>query len=108
MLFCPQHLAIVRQGPSERRAFVDAALTQLSPTYIRALQKYIAQLNERNTLIKNYFDDPRSFTQTVGVWSEGLAESGALIALKRFEYVERLNSEIEKLFADMTGGRENP
>ena len=108
VLFCPQHLSIVCQGPSERRQFVDAALTQLSSGYVRALQKYNSQLSERNMLIKSYYDNPKGFEDTIDIWSDALAESGAVVARQRYEYVERLNVEVKKIFAEMTDGREVP
>ncbi len=108
VLFCPQHLDIIKSGPGERRQFTDSALTQLYPDYVRALQRYSRILRERNSLIKSWYDDPAGFNSTVGVWNEQLSAAAEEVAAARFGYVERLNCCVKAVFSDMTGGREVP
>ena len=52
VLFCPEHLAIVKDGPAVRRSFLDMALSQLSPVYLSSLQRYHMLLRQRNALLK--------------------------------------------------------
>ena len=52
VLFCPEHLAIVKDGPAVRRSFLDMALSQLSPVYLSSLQRYHVLLRQRNALLK--------------------------------------------------------
>ncbi|MBO7090068.1 MAG: AAA family ATPase, partial [Lentisphaeria bacterium] len=76
VIFCPEYLAIVREGPSERRAFMDAALCQLDPVYLSALQTYAAALMQRNKLIALYPADPKPFEETEELWAEQMASAG--------------------------------
>lgn len=48
VMFCPEHLNIVKAGPAERRRFLNEALSQLSSGYISALQRYNGVLAQRN------------------------------------------------------------
>ena len=54
VIFCPEYLSVVREGPSQRRAFMDGALAQTDRVYLSALQKYNVALLQRNRLIAEY------------------------------------------------------
>ena len=108
VVFCPQHLSLVREGPAIRRAFLDSAITPLSPAYMRALQRYAAVLSQRNALLKGYRTSPAVFHQTAEIWSAELAELSERIARTRAEYAHRLDSAVKEIFSDMTGGSELP
>jgi len=107
VLFCPEHLSIIKDGPSERRSFLDGAICQLKPIYLSALQKYNNILNQRNMLIKNYEEDKSSFNRTIELWSAYLAREAALISKERYEYVKLLDGYVKEFFNDMTQGKEN-
>lgn len=106
VLFCPEHLSVIKDGPSERRSFLDSAICQLKPIYLSSLQKYNNILNQRNTLIKNYEEDKESFNRTIELWSAYLAREAALIARERYEYVKILDAHVKNFFSDMTNGSE--
>lgn len=109
VLFCPEHLSIVKDGPAVRRRFIDYALSQTDSEYLRSLQKYNGLLRERNALIKMAQSrrDDELFYKSEGVFSEQLATEGEKIAEKREEYVNRLNSHVKDVISDMTASKEN-
>ena len=108
VLFCPEHLALVKGGPGERRSFLDIAISQLKPVYLRTLQKYCAILAERNKLLKDARDDRAVFDATNELWAEQLAECAAYITVTRAGYIDSLDKITKKNFADMTKDREHP
>lgn len=108
VLFCPEHLSIVKEGPAARRNYLDIAISQLRPMYISSLQKYNKILKQRNKLIRDAEEDRRTFNETIDFWSEQLATEAANIACMRVEYLERARVLIADFFRDMTGGREVP
>lgn len=108
VLFCPEHLMIVKGGPGERRAFMDVALSQLRPVYLAALQRYHAILAERNKLIKDAKDDRRTFDATGELWAYHLATESATVTHMRAKYIKQLGELTRENFAKMTSGREVP
>ena len=84
VLFCPEHLSLIKEGPSERRNFLDIALSQLYPMYLKSLQRYNQILKQRNQLIKAAEDDRATFEATVDLWSSQLAHEAAIIARYRY------------------------
>lgn len=111
VLFCPEHLSLIKSGPELRRNFLDVAISQLKPVYMSALQRYNKILKERNRLLKNAAEDASSLAtlkDTIDIWSAQLAHEGATIARYRVRYIEKINESAAEVFADMTGGGEVP
>jgi DNA replication and repair protein RecF len=111
VLFCPEHLAIIKSGPELRRNFLDVAISQLRPVYMSSLQRYNKILKERNRLIKEAADSEnarRILEDTIDVWSEQLAHEGAIIARYRVEYIRKIRQAAALVFSDMTEGKEVP
>lgn len=108
VLFCPEHLSLIKDGPSERRGYLDMAISRIYPSYMHSLQKYAHVLKQRNALIKSAYADRRVFDATVELWSEQLASEAAVISDIRQRYIERASSHVANCFLEMTGEREKP
>lgn len=105
VLFSPEDLQIVKDGPAERRRFMDMQLSQLRPTYFYALQRAVRTLNQRNALLKDIARNP-SLLPTLDMWDEQLARVGAVICENRREAVSRLDELARAAHLSLTGGRE--
>ncbi len=108
VLFCPEHLSLIKDGPGERRNYLDIAISQLYPIYLKSLQRYNQILKQRNQLIRNAEDDKKTFYDTIEFWSSQLAHEAALIARYRYRYLTQANEHILNCFAEMTGEKEIP
>ena len=108
VLFCPEHLSLIKEGPGERRNYLDIALSQLYPVYMKSLQKYNQILKQRNQLIRDAETDRRAFDSTVEFWSSQLAHEAALISRYRYRYLLGASAHIEACFHEMMGEKEKP
>ncbi len=108
VLFCPEHLSIIKEGPQLRRSFLDVAISQIRPLYMRSLQRYATILKERNVLIKDAEENRSGFDSMIDLFSDQLAEEAAVITGYRVRYIEKLKKYVSECFADMTGERELP
>ena len=108
VLFCPEHLSLIKDGPSERRAFLDMAISRMYPLYMYSLQRYNSILKERNALLKNALKDREAFDTTIELWSEQLAAEAAVIADMRVRFIRRAEVYISRFFSEMTGNTETP
>ena len=52
VIFTPDHLSLVKEGPAERRKFIDNAIVQIKPSYYSLLNRYNQTLSQRNALLK--------------------------------------------------------
>lgn len=106
VLFCPEHLSLIKEGPSFRRNFLDVAISQFRPVYLRSLQRYNAILEQRNKLIKNAENDRETLESTINLWSEQLSKEAALITSFRYNYIKKVALAVSDYFRDMTLGKE--
>ena len=105
VIFSPDHLNIIKSGPDERRGFIDAAICQVKPVYAGMLSKYKRILAERNSLLKDISKHPE-LEDTLSVWNESLASSGAKIAVERAKYLKKLEKEAVKFYTGISRGKE--
>ena len=108
VLFCPENLSLIKSGPAERRNYLDIAISQLYPVYLKSLQRYNQILKQRNQLIRNAEEDRKTFRDTIEFWSVQLAQEAAVIASYRFRYLEQASVCIRDCFFEMMGDREVP
>ena len=108
VLFCPEHLSLIKGGPAERRQFLDIAISVSEPVYLSNLQRYGQALKQRNALIRRAKEEPETFKSTVDLWSAQLAREGAYIARSRARFIRRATKYVKECFADMSGEREVP
>lgn len=101
VLFSPDHLQMIKDGPSLRRNYLDVAISQLKPMYLHSLQKYNKILLNRNKLIKNAEEDRATFDSTIDFWSAQLAHEAAIIAKARAEYVQKSGDIIADFYRRM-------
>ena len=73
IFFSPEDLRIIKNGPSERRRFIDLELCQLDPVYLSDLKEYNKVLQQRNKLLKQINFDS-SLKDTLDIWVRLLLE----------------------------------
>ena len=106
VLFCPEHLQMIKGAPQARRAFLDAAISQLRPAYLASLSEYARLLKQRNALLKAE-DQPVSARMPLyEVLTHQMAEVNTRIVITRSRYVKLLSSSVAMFLDDMTGGKE--
>jgi len=105
VLFSPEDLRTVKDGPAERRRFVDMALSQLRPAYYYAMQRYNRALKQRNELLRTAAVNS-SLLATLDSWDEQLALAGVELMRHRREYVGHLSATAGETHRDIAGGRE--
>lgn len=105
VFFSPEDLSIIKNGPAERRRFIDMELCQLDKIYLYNLTKYNKILNQRNNLLKQ-IPYNRSLQDTLSIWDEQLVTYGTSIIKRRREFVEELNGIIGLIHNRLSGGRE--
>lgn len=105
VFFSPEDLSIIKNGPAERRRFVDMELCQLDQFYLYNLNHYNKIVNQRNKLLKDMYFNP-SLRETLNIWDSQLISFGSKIIERRQLFVEQLNSIIYDIHKKLSGGRE--
>ena len=106
VFFSPEDLNIIKNGPSERRRFLDAELCQLDKIYLSDLTKYNKILGQRNKLLKDMVYRP-DLADTLQVWDTQLVETGKRIIRRRKKFVESLSEIVREIHGKLSGGKED-
>lgn len=106
IIFSPEDLGLIKNGPKERRRFINIELCQLDNIYYYNLQQYHKILKQRNNLLKkvkksNKIDD------TINIWDSQLVKYGKEIIYRRQEFIQNLNKIMKKIHYDISGNTEN-
>lgn len=105
VFFSPEDLSMIKNGPGERRRFIDLELCQLDMSYLHHLGNYNKAVNQRNNLLKQ-IGFQKDLRDTVEVWDMQLIEHGAVVIDTRKRFVNELNELLPQIHAKLSGGKE--
>ena len=105
VFFSPEDLSIIKDGPSDRRKFVDMELFQIDKYYLYNLNQYNKIINQRNKLLKDFYFNT-DLNETLQVWNMQLVTYGKQIISRREKFVEQLNEIIFDIHKNLSGGKE--
>ena len=105
VFFSPEDLGIMKNGPAERRRFVDMELCQLDQFYLYNLNHYNKIVNQRNKLLKDMYMNP-DLKETLSIWDMQLVSFGSKIIERRKLFVEQLNEIIYGIHKKLSGDKE--
>lgn len=105
VFFSPEDLNIIKNGPGERRHFLDMELCQLDKLYLTDLGNYNHIVNQRNKLLRDLVFRPE-LEDTLEIWDKQLAEYGERIIKKRKNFVNELNLIIRDIHRKLSGRTE--
>lgn len=105
VFFSPEDLNIIKNGPGERRKFLDMELCQLDKLYLTDLAGYNHVVNQRNKLLKDLYTQP-GLKDTLEIWDMQIVNYGRKLIEKRRQFVEELNEIIRDIHRNLTGGQE--
>ena len=105
VLFSPEDLNIIKEGPAGRRRFLDLELSQLDKVYLNNLSNYNKTLNQRNALLKEIAYQEKG-QELLGILDLQLIQYGNKIMDSRRKFVDKINKIISDIHYKLTGGAE--
>lgn len=105
IVFSPNDLNIVKDGPVHRRKFMDTCLCQLYPKYISISRRYLKALDQRNSILKNLKFNP-NMEEFIEDFEKELAVTGSEIISYRKRYIEAINKFLPEIYNGLSDGKE--
>lgn len=105
VVFSPEHLSLVKDGPYERRRFLDVAISQLKPKYAVTLSQYNKAINQRNILLKDIAYHSELY-DTLDIWEDRIAFFGSEIIRQRYGYINKLSLYANEIYDGLSSERE--
>lgn len=100
VLFCPDHLDMVKRGAIERRTALDDFGVQLSARYADLASAYGRCVSQRNALLKETW----CCREMLGAWNESLARAGSALLVHRLALLDRLSGHVCDAYGRVASG----
>jgi len=108
VIFSPDHLSLIKDGPEERRKFLDAAICQTRPLYMNVLGEYNRIVKQRNQWIKAVKNGEQAADDLLmDALDERMAMSGATVRQYRTAYIKELIPFVEEFYEGLSKDREH-
>ena len=101
VIISPADSVLISDAAEERRRFLNAFLSTIDRSYLNALIRYNAVLNERNRLLKMQPDEVM-----LSIYDEQLAQHGEQIHARRKAVVEELQPLVAEYYRTLSEDRE--
>jgi DNA replication and repair protein RecF len=96
--FTPDDLEVVKGGPDARRAFLDRAVFNRFPAFLRESREYARALKNRNRLLRDGHSVEAAYLEA---YDETLAKAGARIYARRRALMAELAPRAQATFASI-------
>jgi DNA replication and repair protein RecF len=110
VVFSPGELALIQQGPAERRAFLDGAISQVMPRYLATLAAMGRILLQRNTLIADMLKsgNAAAMEPLLETWDRSLARAAYSVCHARARFLRRLASPAAEIYQSICRREDQP
>lgn len=105
VLFCPDDLDLIKDGPAARRRLMDTAIVQLRPGYGRLVSDYNRLYEQKTAILRDWREKP-SLLETLDDFSDQMCKVSAQIIRYRSTFTARLAREAKRIHGEFSGGRD--
>ena len=105
VIFTPDDINILRDGPVKRRRFLDMMIGQLRPNYVYNLNMYTKTIEQRNNYLRQIKEENKP-EEMLEIWDEKLAEYGEKVYIYRKEFIEKIYNKINEIHGNITDNKE--
>ena len=98
VIFSPEDLGLIKEGPSLRRRYLDMMISQINRGYFIALQQYRTCMDQRNALIRNLRANSYTNTSMLSAFEETMAAPAAVIIRERRRIVSLLSDTARETY----------
>ncbi|MBR6408170.1 MAG: DNA replication/repair protein RecF [Clostridia bacterium] len=106
VVFSPTDLSLVKEGPQERRHFIDSAICQVMPRYFKAVSTCMNAINQRNAILKNR-DYAAYYKDMLIAWDKRLCDMSGEIYIARKRYIKKINDRAREIYKGISSGGES-
>jgi len=113
VIFAPEDLLLIKEGPSVRRRYMDLLISQVRPCYFYDLMTYSKLLQQRNRTLKHLRQKQPVHTLSqmeeseLEIWDYPIAKAAARILAERILFSERIRFLAKEKHEQISGGKES-
>jgi DNA replication and repair protein RecF len=87
VMISPYDRDLISEGSELRRKWMDGIISQFDRTYLEALIRYGKVLDQRNALLKHFYENGFFERESIEVWDAQLIQYGSEIYTKRIAFL---------------------
>ena len=110
VIFSPEDLNIIKEGPATRRKFIDMELYQIDRQYVISISNYNKVLNQRNAVLKDIYNasgnNKNDLITLLDSYDDQLIRYGTEVILKRKENIEDIAKKIKDIYYKISSEKE--
>ncbi len=105
IVFSPDDIGLVTDGPSKRRRFMDIAISQIHPSYLNYLRNYTRAVTQRNVILKDIKKGLADYS-FLDAFEKEIAGNGKEIIKYRLDYVSLIKSAVKEIYKGISAEKE--
>ncbi|MBQ9009398.1 MAG: DNA replication/repair protein RecF [Clostridia bacterium] len=106
VIFSPEDLDLIKEGPAVRRRFLDMMISQISRGYFVALQQYRGAMEQRNAILRNSRLMNQAPDPMIEDFEAAMAEQADTIYRERKKIADMMGDEIPRIYQEISGRKD--
>lgn len=106
VMISPSDIELIWDGSEVRRKFMDSIISQYDKVYLEKLIAYNHVLQQRNALLKQFYESKSFDSMTLEIWDEQLVLHGEGIVKSRQHFLEEFAPLFNKNYQFISGSSE--
>ncbi|MCQ2458340.1 MAG: DNA replication/repair protein RecF [Clostridia bacterium] len=106
VIFSPEDLELIKEGPGTRRKFLDMMLSQINTSYFIALQEYRSYLEQKNSALREMKYGGSRDDGILEIFDRKLSALAEMITAERENFTKMLSVEAARIYHSISGGKE--
>jgi DNA replication and repair protein RecF len=108
VMIAPGDIQLIYEGSEERRKFVDLIISQCDKVYLYELMQYQKTVDQRNKLLKDFFENRYFNRDLLEVYNEQLGKCGTYIYRARLAFLDVFKPLFLENYKTLSGTNEEP
>lgn len=105
VIFAPEDLQLLKDGPGIRRRFLDILISQIDKLYFIKLQQFVKIIQQRNKMLKDKNTNSK-WQSLMDIWDFQLAELVTYIISKRIQVLNEISDMTKEFYQQISSGSE--
>ena len=107
VMFSPEDINLLKDGPSNRRKFINMLISQIRPNYIYQYNLYLKVLEQKNNYLKKIKEEKINIDHNLlDIYDERLSELSQKLYQYRNEFIEKIKGKINNIHQKITEEKE--
>jgi len=106
VIVSPNDQSVIHGGSELRRKFMDGVISQTDKGYLDHLLQYQKAVEQRNRLLKQFYEDREWDEASMAVWDDQLERHGEVLYAARMDFLEEFRPLFAEYFSWLTDSRE--